>query len=707
MANENIQSNLFAKGSLFGEMGEAAKVKSSHAEKLKEPDTICCYKSRLVSIENFTRDEVFTGYDEIRLITFSYDFKMLDWLLKKFKYAEVIIGADFLYKKDTSLANAVACYLEQGESVPRRVRKYEDLVRMMQAGNLVIHSSPNIIDHRKMYFLKADDGKTRVIVGSGNASWKAWSSDQLENYVCYDTPEDYDKWVLAFKTAWELSEEIPYEVVGQKETDDPLKTNAFIKKVQETNKAIVLQAPDQEETANTLQFYQYTMDLKSGTEKYIEVLKNSGLRRGKDGLIKIAPKVIQTLSLNMEKAKIRRVTVEKKIEHYPSITIDYDASSMLINDKAVNLSPSADEVKADIESLLTIFQKYDVFVGISPSKQKDIYFKLLNSMFASPFFARIRCEAALINKGTTSLPLYLLVASNNSSTGKSFFIEAVLKMMTGFRDLSGFSAKDTKPVEANIRQHCIKGTPFFVDEIDNMYLSHLKGFIKTTGQACEMAQNDTMPMLILASNDSTDPEMQLRKRMIFLHPDGAIPSDSDQTAWKSAGQSLISRIGSAFYREYMRRMIPKIWELIDRMHTDGKNFPDDWYPDVMPLSSSTLMEMMNDYGFPRPSYFRKLTWKDDFSENAAYLTEDAFQEIKNLYNTNKAAFDITKDTVTIKIGLDPSSAKRMKSWAAVMPVEIMKQPPISTRDGWTVVFNRAALEKKSGIRFKKKFFGWF
>ena len=156
-----------------------------------------------------------------------------DWLLKKFKYAEVIIGADFLYKKDTSLANAVACYLEQGESVPRRIRKYENLVRMMQAGNLVIHSSPHIIDHRKMYFLKADDGKTRVIVGSGNASWKAWSSDQLENYVCYDTPEDYDKWVLAFKTAWELSEEIPYEVVGQKETDDPLKANAFIKKVQE------------------------------------------------------------------------------------------------------------------------------------------------------------------------------------------------------------------------------------------------------------------------------------------------------------------------------------------------------------------------------------------------------------------------------------------------------------------------------------------
>lgn len=146
-----------------------------------------------------------------------------------------------------------------------------------------------------------------------------------------------------------------------------------------------------------------------------------------------------------------------------------------------------------------------------------------------------------------------------------------------------------------------------MDEIDNMYLSRLKGFIKTTGQACEMAQNDTMPMLILASNDSTDPEMQLRKRMIFLHPDGAIPSDSDQTAWKSAGQSLISRIGSAFYREYMRRMIPKIWELIDRMHTDGKNFPDDWYPDVMPLSSLTLMEIMNDYGFPCPSYFRKLT----------------------------------------------------------------------------------------------------
>lgn len=56
MANENIQSNLFAEESLFGSAGNPVEPKPSCAAKLKEPDTICCYKSRLVSIENFTRN---------------------------------------------------------------------------------------------------------------------------------------------------------------------------------------------------------------------------------------------------------------------------------------------------------------------------------------------------------------------------------------------------------------------------------------------------------------------------------------------------------------------------------------------------------------------------------------------------------------------------------------------------------------------------
>ena len=119
------------------------------------------------------------------------------------------------------------------------------------------------------------------------------------------------------------------------------------------------------------------------------------------------------------------------VEEYPKITFDYDAQSMLLSGKEVDLHPSREDVENDIHGLLSLFEKYNSFVGTDPGKQKDIYYKLLNAMFASPFFARLRCETTLIDKGTTSLPLYLLISSSHASTGKTFFVKAILKMMTG------------------------------------------------------------------------------------------------------------------------------------------------------------------------------------------------------------------------------------------------------------------------------------
>lgn len=92
------------------------------------------------------------------------------------------------------------------------------------------------------------------------------------------------------------------------------------------------------------------------------------------------------------------------------------------------------------------------------------------------------------------------------------------------------------------------GVPIFIDEINNSYLSHMNTTIKISDQICEMRQQDNIPMLILASNDVTDPDMKLRKRMIFLNPEGTIPSDANQTGWLSAGNSLISKLGSSLYR---------------------------------------------------------------------------------------------------------------------------------------------------------------
>ena len=668
-----------------------------------EQDKMRCYKSKLISVENMTLDELFGGFDEIRAITFSYDIPMIGWLMDHFEYGEILLGADFLVRKDAKTATWVAEILAGIEDSAKRVGKYDSLVQKMLDEDLVVHSSTNILDHRKLYLLKGDNGRTRVITASANMTKRAWSLAQMENVSFYDDPEAYESYAKEFDSAWNMSINIPYNVASTKETDDPEKVNAAIKQVKETGKAVILQAPD-ESPESILTDYQYVIDMDEAKKRYQTFLKDTGIRKTKDGFINIVPRTVEKIKINTKKAKRKKIEIKKEVENYPKITFDYDTSSMLLSGKEVDLQPSSEDVKNDIQGLLSLFEKYNSFVGTDPKKQQDIYYKLLNVMFASPFFARLRCEARLIERGTTSLPLYLLISSSHASTGKTFFVKAILKMMTGKKNLSVFSTKECLPSAASGLQIEGSGVPIFIDEINNLYLSHMETTIKASEQICERRQRDGVPMLIFASNDVTNPDMKLRKRMIFLNPEGTIPSDADQTGWLSAGNSLISRLGSALYREYIRRMIPKVWNLIDEMQAKH-NLPETWYPDIMPLSSETLLEIMEDYGYEVPDYFRRLIWRDDFAENAAYIAADAFREIKEMYQVNKKAFIVSKDTVTVEVGTDTENKRRIQSWANVMPTEVMKGKIMSSSSGMTIVFNRAELEKRSGITFHKKLFG--
>lgn len=675
---------------------------------VKSPNLLRCYKNRLVSIEHMSVHDLFNGFDEIRVITFSYDVAMIDWLMKKFRYGEILLGADFMVRKDTRTAEKVAVILAGADVAAQKIRKYSDLVQKMLDGNLVIHSSINILDHRKLYLLHSDDGRTRVITTSANMTRRAWSADQMENVAFYDEPNAYKAYLQEFFTAWKMSAEIPYKVVAAEETDSPKDANAVLKKVVETNKAVILQTPAEDEQT-VITNYQYVLDGDKAKEKYLELLKDTGIRTTKDGVIKLNPKIVEKIEVNAKKAGIRKIKLKQVVEPYPEITFDYQNLTMNLSGEPMNLNPPEEDVKADLEGLLAIFENYNSFIGTDPEKQQDIYYKLLNVMFASPFFARLRCEAKLIKKGETSLPLYLLISSRYSNTGKTFFIKAILKLMTGKEDLRVLAAKTCSSKTAVALQMDGKGVPLFIDEINNAYLSHMKTTITATNHFCENLQLDTVPMVIFASNDVIDPAMEFRKRMIFLTPKGSIPSDVDQTAWLSTGKSLIARLGTGLYGEYIRRMLSKVGDLIDQMQTKGgAGFPKGWYPDIMPLSSETLMEIVKDFGFDKPDYFRTLNWDDDFSENARYIAADAFQKIREMYASNKRVFTIDKNTVTIETGPDKESERRIKSWAAVLPREVIKEEPMWIKTGWIIIFNRAELEKRSGIRFKdpwyRKFF---
>ena len=212
-------------------------------------------------------------------------------------------------------------------------------------------------------------------------------------------------------------------------------------------------------------------------------------------------------------------------------------------------------------------------------------------------------------------------------------------------------------------------------------------------EKCEDSQITTMPMLVFASNDVLKPIEPLRKRMIFFTIDGALPSNTDKTAQESRGKAIIKKLGTGFYKEYLRRML-KVLKSEYEFIIYGK-ISDDYYPDLMKRSSEVFLSILKDYGYEIPDYFSALSWEKDYSSDAH--ADESVAEIGRFCKENKKVCHYTKNRIIIELGPDKSSQKQIESWKNILPPE-MKATIQNTRDYSTISIDRHALEKHLGYR---------
>lgn len=659
-----------------------------------------CYHTEMKGVSYPTVDELFSGFDSIRAITFSYNMDFINEIMKKFKYGEIILGAPFMPRKDPKITEFLAETLTNAKETADIVRRYPRLSEMMIAGDLMIHTPTCVLDHRKIYLLSSDSGRTRVIAPSANFSGRAWNGEHMETYQSDDTEYSYKSYLEDFETAWMDSEEIPAEVITTKKTDDIIEGNAIIKKVKETGNAVILQQPVYDSEETEFKNIKYAIDHDNIKEAYREILADLNVK-SKKGIIELIPKAIEKLEFNNKKRiQKKKVKIKNVTEKYPTMEYDCFNKEIKLNEKEINLYPTEEEVKQDIDELLGLFHNFDQFVG-DTERLKEAHFKLLNAMFCSPYNAKLRCTAKIKDVPRSSLPLFMLVTSKTSNCGKTFMIRAILKMMTG-RELDVINKEDCKKEDIRSIQVGCKGVPVFIDELDNTYFARIRDIIKHP-EKCEDNQLEYQPMIVFASNEADEPDEIVRKRMIFLRIEGALPSSIDKSAFKGMGDAIIRRLGTAFYREYSRRLLDAVKEFLDYMiYTENR--ADSWYPDLMAASSEVIISILEDYGYEVPSYVKKLTWNDDYAENAHFIAEDTFDAIRSFYEQNKKAFTFTKTHVIIELGNDKNSKRRMKSWVNTLPSE-MQAENISTKDCFKISINRKEFEKQSNIHFKR--FGLF
>lgn len=677
------QLNLFDKES-FSVMNGGKEVPLNENNELLK-----CFKSELKSVEYLSLKELFSGFNTIKAITFSYDIRFINEIMEQFDYGEVILGGNFLIQKDTKLNELLAEICTNAYEAGKAIKSYEKLANMLAEGDIEFRTPSFVLDHRKIYLLKSDTGKTRVIKASANMSKNAWNNDHMEHYEYDDSEKCYDEYIKDFETAWSMSRAITMDVISSKKADNLVDGNVILKGVKETGQTIVLQQPESDISFENIK---YTIDHATIKEEYKAIL-NGVNPKVKNGVFEIVPKCIEKIEHNQRKLAQKKIQINNITEKYPSLSLDLYNKEAFLNDTQIDINPSDEEIKHDIDEMISMFSNFNQFVTSDVDKLKRVHFKLLNIIFCSPFNARFRCTSKVRDIPTSSLPMFVLISSETSNSGKSFMVKAALKMMTG-KEIDGVKSCDYSKDDIRTTQLGVKGVPFFIDEVDNSYVSRIKDIIKNP-EKCEENQREDMPMILFASNDVLKPEEPIRKRMVFFPIDGALPSTIDKTAYESKGKAIIKKLGTGFYREYLKRMMDKTKKELDFI-IHSKDIPDEYYPDLIAISSEVIISIFEDYGYSLPTYVTKLTWEGDYSSDSN--ADDIVSEIGDFCRNNKKVCTFTKEEVIIELGTDNNSRKKIESWKNMLPAE-MKASVQSTRDCSKIIIDKRELESRLGYKF--------
>ena len=704
--------------SLFGE--DTITIVSRNDD-IEDNNKIRCYRVKLVEVTNEEPIRLFDGFQEMKVISFSYNFQFVARLAEKFERVQMVIGADFVaYKMNQKLAKVteqMTAVSATGCLVQLDLNRNQKLAKRVIEEEVEVRFPPFLVDHRKIYLLKADDGRTRVICPSANISARAWEGfDQLENFVISDDPKMYDEFLKDFETAWELStpvipsarvvdevtdktaEELPdKDLVGKEaETFSVIEDNPIINDAQSSivEKAIIVREVDDPEV--TMEIIEHNKDLEILKENQAEIFKGIKLST-KNNMISIVPNVIKKYLFNAKKASMKKVNIEKVSAEYPRMVVDYSTGDVFLDNEKLFLNPPDEEVRNDITELLAVFSNFDNFVGKVKQAKKN-HFKLMNAMFSSPFNAKLRCAAFMQDMATSGLPLYMLLNSP-ANCGKTYMVRYFLKMMTGKKRL-GYKSEKVKSGELTAFQSgekvLHKGIPIFIDEVISSFKTTYGGMIRTA-DSCEDNLREYQPLTIFASNVVSDPDESLRKRMLFLSYDIGLSSDTSRSELEALGKQYIRRIGTAFYRKYLSCMVPYVMAELDKIVTK-EGITDKYYPELMQKSSEIIIQIIQDYGFEVPGYMQVLSWDEDYADNSKAVYDEALDKIYDLYNAEPQLFQIDEKYVTISLSNDWSGQKMIAKWVNLLPREIQAEKLLDANFA-KIRMNRKELEEHLRITF--------
>lgn len=339
---------------------------------------------------------------------------------------------------------------------------------------------------------------------------------------------------------------------------------------------------------------------------------------------------------------------------------------------------------------MAVAYSMDYFYGDVEQAKKD-YFKYMTWYLATPFMAYLRYFASRNNYDTKLFPMYGVIYGD-SNGGKTTFIKFLVKLMCG-ETVKMSTTEDFTATRIDGLKRVCEGLPLNIDDLaKTQFQNHSERVIKND----EWGISDRLvnyPAVSITSNKITSLTKDLSKRAIICRIGAKIDNERGAKNSKRVNESM-SELTTAFYGEYVRRMLVCIDEMTTEMRENAKG--KEYFPDIFHASSSVIADIFEACGIDLPDYVRILYYNDYMGDES--IGRAAIEKIELAWQADPSKFRVDKKQNRLIYSYPPDGPwYELKYIADELPNSL--EAEIS--GGNQLIMNYEQAQELFGIKFRR------